>query len=142
MAAREGLRFLPIYGRQAFEIDGRFRFWGGLPLGVWGGCPGLVDAETAIARKQGVEIQYAARVTALLFDGRVVTRVRHGGAVHEIAVPTVLLPSGGFEANAEWRIDPEPQRCSMPISSPFRASTRRTSWSAASSTSTIRAARG
>ena len=25
-----GIRFMPIYGRQAFKVDGRFRFWGGL----------------------------------------------------------------------------------------------------------------
>ncbi|HWE69472.1 MAG TPA: FAD-binding protein, partial [Acidimicrobiales bacterium] len=27
-----GVRFLPIYGRQAFKVDGRFKFWGGLVI--------------------------------------------------------------------------------------------------------------
>ena len=26
----KGVRFVPIYGRQAFKVDGRFKFWGGL----------------------------------------------------------------------------------------------------------------
>src|SRR5262249_33595425 len=28
----KGIRFIPIYGRQAFKIDGKFKFWGGLPV--------------------------------------------------------------------------------------------------------------
>ena len=39
-----GVRFLPMYGRQAFKVDGRFRFWGGLTVEAAGGGPGLVDS--------------------------------------------------------------------------------------------------
>jgi tricarballylate dehydrogenase len=39
----KGIRFVPIYGRQAFKIDGRFKFWGGLTVEANGGGPGLVD---------------------------------------------------------------------------------------------------
>ena len=28
----KGIRFVPIYGRQAFKIEGRFKFWGGLTI--------------------------------------------------------------------------------------------------------------
>ena len=38
-----GVRFVPIYGRQAFKVDGRFTFWGGLTVEVSGGGPGLVE---------------------------------------------------------------------------------------------------
>jgi tricarballylate dehydrogenase len=101
----KGIRFMPIYGRQAFKVDGRFKFWGGLTLEAWGGGPGLVDAETAIARKQGIEIRYGARVTELLFDGHAVTgvRVRQNGEMHDLSAHAVVLAAGGFEANAEWR---------------------------------------
>lgn len=100
-----GLRFLPIYGRQAFKIDGRFRFWGGLTLEAWGGGPGLVDAQTAIAKSRGVEIRYGARVTRLLFDGHAVTgvEVKMGGALQQVTAAAVVLACGGFQANAEWR---------------------------------------
>ena len=36
----KGVRFLPIWGRQAFEVDGRFKFWGGLTIEAWGGRAG------------------------------------------------------------------------------------------------------
>ena len=39
----KGMRFAPIYGRQAFKVDGKFKFWGGLTVEVWGGGPGLVE---------------------------------------------------------------------------------------------------
>lgn len=101
----KGIRFMPIYGRQAFKVDGRFKFWGGLTLEAWGGGPGLVDAQTKIATEQGVEIRYGARVMNLLYDGMAVTgvRVRHNGALHDVSAKSVVIAAGGFEANAEWR---------------------------------------
>ena len=41
---RQGVRFQPSYGRQAFKVAGRFKFWGGLAVETWGGGPGLVQA--------------------------------------------------------------------------------------------------
>ena len=38
----KGVRFIPIYGRQAFNIAGRFKFWGGLTVEAVGGGPGLI----------------------------------------------------------------------------------------------------
>ena len=32
----KGIRFAPIWGRQAFKVDGRFKFWGGLTVEAWG----------------------------------------------------------------------------------------------------------
>lgn len=30
--AQNGVRFQPLFNRQAYEGDGRIKFWGGLPL--------------------------------------------------------------------------------------------------------------
>src|SRR6202047_2853967 len=38
----KGVRFIPIYGRQAFKIDGKFKFWGGLTVESVGGGTGLI----------------------------------------------------------------------------------------------------
>ena len=38
----KGFRFVPIYGRQAFKVNDRFKFCGGLTVEAWGGGPGLV----------------------------------------------------------------------------------------------------
>jgi len=101
----KGVRFMPIYGRQAFEIDGRFKFWGGLTLEAWGGGPGLVETHTQIARANGVEIRYGTRALSLITDGHAVTgvKVRHNGEVSELKTRSVVLASGGFQANAEMR---------------------------------------
>lgn len=101
----KGVRFQPIYGRQAFKIDGKFKFWGGLTVESWGGGPGLVDQQTAIAERLGIEIRYEARAVSLLYDGHAVTgvRVKHGGALHDLQARAVVVASGGFEANPEMR---------------------------------------
>ncbi|WP_170764588.1 FAD-dependent tricarballylate dehydrogenase TcuA [Ruegeria lacuscaerulensis] len=101
----KGIRFLPIYGRQAFKVEGRFKFWGGLTLEAWGGGPGLVDAHTKIARDAGVEIRYETRVTSLITDGHAVTgvKVRHKGEMFDLKSRSVVLASGGFQASTEMR---------------------------------------
>ena len=72
----KGVRFVPIYGRQSFKVGDKMKFWGGVTVESWGGGPGLVDQETAIARKLGVEIRYNARAMSLIYDGHAVTGVR------------------------------------------------------------------
>ncbi len=101
----KGIGFLPIYGRQAFEVEGRFRFWGGLTLEVWGGGPGLVDAHTEIAENSGIEIVHAAKALALIHDGYAVggVKVRLKGEIVEIRAKSVVLATGGFQANPELR---------------------------------------
>ncbi|MEM7207587.1 MAG: FAD-dependent tricarballylate dehydrogenase TcuA [Pseudomonadota bacterium] len=101
----KGVRFMPIYGRQAFNVDGIFKFWGGLTLEAWGGGPGLVDAHTRIATDSGVKIQYDCRVLDLLFDGHKVNgvRLKHAGTISSVTAKSVVIASGGFQANTEWR---------------------------------------
>ncbi len=100
-----GMRFQPSYGRQAFKIDGRFRFWGGLCTEFWGGGPGIIEEETRIARECGIRIEYATRVLSLIYDGSAVTgvRVKRDGEIFEVSAKAVVIAAGGFEANHEWR---------------------------------------
>ena len=101
----KGVRFLPIWGRQAYKIDGRFKFWGGLTVKSWGGGAGLVDALTRIARKNNVAIVYGARATSLIADDDGVkgVRVKYNGKTVEVHSKCVVLAAGGFRANAEMR---------------------------------------
>ena len=80
----KGVRFVPIYGRQAFKIDGKFKFWGGLTVEAWGGGPGLVEAHK-LARKITVAIAYGARALSLLHDDDGVqgVKVKHEGKTVE-----------------------------------------------------------
>ena len=95
-----GVRFLPLYGRQSFEVDGQVRFWGGLTVEAWGGGPGLVDSLTTIARKAGVDVRYGARATALQATGKGFA-VRVGD--ESLNADAVVLACGGFESNPAWR---------------------------------------
>jgi tricarballylate dehydrogenase len=101
----QGVRFAPSYGRQAYLVDGRFTFWGGLAVEVSGGGPGLVEALFARAARAGIEIRHEHRATALIeTDGQVRGVVaRHRGQRTELPADAVVLASGGFQANAEWR---------------------------------------
>ena len=101
----KGIRFAPIYGRQAFKIEGRFKFWGGLTVEAWGGGPGLVDALYSAAARNGVEVRYASRVRALINQDNTIrgVTITSGGKTGEVEAKAVVLASGGFEANAEAR---------------------------------------
>ncbi len=101
----KGVRFAPIYGRQAFKVDGRFKFWGGLTVEAWGGGPGLVDSLYAIAQKSGIEVRYASRALELITDDNGVrgVAVRTAGVTDVLEARAIVIASGGFEANAEWR---------------------------------------
>jgi len=95
-----GVRFLPLYGRQSFNVDGKQRFWGGLTVEAWGGGEGLIDILTSIARQKDVQIRYDARVSEL--------SLRDGGFEfdvwgEQVSFDRVILACGGFESSAEWR---------------------------------------
>ncbi len=102
---QKGIRFVPIYGRQAFKIDGRFKFWGGLTVETVGGGEGLVAMMKESGKKHGIEMRYRTRATDLVYDGAKVSGVRYrsGTETGIINGRAVVLACGGFEANAEWR---------------------------------------
>ena len=101
----KGVRFVPMYGRQAFKVDGRFTFWGGLAVEAWGGGPGLVEMLFAAVDKHKIDVQYETSAVSLLHDDDGVNgvRARRKGGTLEVRARAVVLASGGFEANAEWR---------------------------------------
>jgi tricarballylate dehydrogenase len=101
----KGVRFVPIWGRQAFKVDGRFKFWGGLTVETWGGGEGLVDALTKAAKKQGIDVWYSARAFELIHDDGGVrgVRVKREDKTVEVRGKAVVLAGGGFQANPEWR---------------------------------------
>ena len=101
----KGVRFTAAWGRQAFNIGGRFKFWGGLTVEAVGGGPGLVESLTNAARKNGIDVWYSARATGLLVDDGGVkgVRVKKSGKTVEVRARSVVLAAGGFQANPEAR---------------------------------------
>src|SRR5690606_28651061 len=100
-----GVRFNLQFGRQAFKVGERYRFWGGAIAGTVGGGRGLIDNLWESAERQGVEIMTEAAAKELIMDGEKVAgvKVRHKGQWLELRANHVILASGGFEANAQLR---------------------------------------
>ena len=102
----KGMKFDPIWGRQAYLIDGKFKFWGGLTVESKGGGPGLSrPGDLKLAEKNGIEIRYGVRGLSLIYDGAVVkgVHVKANGKLEDIECRSVVLACGGFESNAEMR---------------------------------------
>jgi tricarballylate dehydrogenase len=102
-----GIRFLPMYGRQSFLVDGKHHFYGGVTIEAVGGGAGLVEAEIARVEKMGAEIRYStAAIRLQQSKDRVITgvEVRSPSGYSEIRTKAVVLACGGFESNPEMRV--------------------------------------
>lgn len=100
-----GVRFMPNFGRQAYRVNGRFKFWGGATIVVSAGGPGLIDALYKAAAKRRIDVIYEAWARRLVQDENGVcgVEVKLDGSLRTFRAPSVVLACGGFEANAEWR---------------------------------------
>lgn len=100
-----GVKLQPGVGRQAYKVDGKFKFWGGLALHIWGGGPELLKALFASADQRQIPIVYSAPVVELVMDGDTVTGAVAciGGKNVRISAGAVVLACGGFESNPEMR---------------------------------------
>lgn len=96
-----GVRFLPLYGRQSFSIEGKQRFWGGLTVECWGGGEGLISQLTSIAEKQQVTIHYEKRALEFERTGQSLTVHFEDGS--RTNADAVILACGGFESSPQLR---------------------------------------
>ncbi|MBV6271335.1 FAD-dependent tricarballylate dehydrogenase TcuA [Alcaligenaceae bacterium CGII-47] len=104
---RHGIRFLPMYGRQSFMVDGMHHFYGGVNIEAVGGGAGLVTSEVERLNKLGVEIRYSTAAIGLIQEqDRSVSgvRIRTSDGYSEINAKAVILACGGFESNPEMRV--------------------------------------
>jgi len=102
-----GVRFIPMYGRQSFEVDGKQHFYGGVNIEAVGGGAGLVEFLLERCRKVGIDIRYGTGATKLYQDENYrITglQVRAQGGYEDIACKSVVLACGGFESNPEMRV--------------------------------------
>jgi tricarballylate dehydrogenase len=102
---QQGVRLEPGLGRQAYKVEGKFKFWGGLALHIWGGGPELLKALYANAERRGIPIVYETPATGLLRKGGCVAGViaEHRGEPVEVEAGAVVLACGSFESNPEMR---------------------------------------
>lgn len=99
------VKWIPIYGRQAYKINGKFVFWGGMVMEAVGGGKGLVEFLHKEAKRLGVTIHYNTAAVDLVTANRTIKGiiVRSNGKERIIDCQAVILASGGFHANIEMR---------------------------------------
>src|SRR5690606_21341656 len=61
-----GLHWVLMYGRQAYKVDGKLRFWGGMITEAVGGGAGLVDQEFSACERLGVDVLYGTKGVSLI----------------------------------------------------------------------------
>jgi tricarballylate dehydrogenase len=101
-----GMRWVLLYGRQAYRVDGLLRFWGGLIIEAIGGGQGLSDQLFGLCEGRGVTVRYEMKALDLLQNGAGDVRglrLRGPHGTEELEAGAVVLAAGGFEANPEWR---------------------------------------
>jgi precorrin 3B synthase CobZ len=106
---KNGIRFQLSFNRQAYEIDGRQKFWGGMVLKVEDGGKGLTKQHQYNCNRLGIEVRYESPVTRIITDekGRVrgvTVRAKDGFQYNIFARGRVILCAGGFEANPQMRV--------------------------------------
>jgi tricarballylate dehydrogenase len=103
--AGQGVKLHPGLGRQAYKVDGKFKFWGGLALHISGGGAELLRAFYATAEQRSIPISYETPAIELIKQGSRVVGVlaRNQGRHIEIQAGAVILACGGFESNPELR---------------------------------------
>lgn len=101
-----GVRWIPMFNRQSYLVDGRHQFYGGLTIEASGAGAGLVASLLGAAQKANIEIRYDTAARRLIQDNRgaiVGVEVRAPDCIYEVSAHTIVLASGGFQANPEWR---------------------------------------
>ena len=103
--AKHGVQFQPALGRQAFNMDGKFKFWGGLACHIHGGGQQLTKTLHEALEAAGIPVLYETQATRLLHDDARVRGVRatQGGKAYDLKAKAVVLACGGFESNPEMR---------------------------------------
>lgn len=129
--AQNGIRFQLSFNRQAYEVDNRIKFWGGLALKTEDGGKGLIEDHMRAAKKNGIRIFFDTAVIRLVTDSQtgnitavevyhrgnsststsasstatstIPPRENNGNEKHTIQAKAVILAAGGFEANPQLR---------------------------------------
>ena len=105
LAKRVKIPFILSFHRQAYLVDGRQKFWGGMVLAVEDGGKGLVDAHHWALKESGVEVWFNAEAIDLMRSSGKVSglKVKKDGEVFNLEATSIILASGGFESNREMR---------------------------------------
>ncbi|KAI1773827.1 FAD/NAD(P)-binding domain-containing protein [Hypoxylon cercidicola] len=103
-----GARFALSFNRQAYVVDGKYKFWGGMVLTMAGQGKELFDFHLKTAKTHGVEIYFGTPVVDLIADPQtnevIGVKVFKNSIIGTIgARGGVILACGGFQASPALR---------------------------------------
>ncbi|TVY81112.1 Fumarate reductase flavoprotein subunit [Lachnellula suecica] len=103
-----GVRLQLSFNRQAYKVDGRYKFWGGMCLKTEDGGRGLMIDHRRAAEKIGVKVLFSTAARTLKLDEstgafKSLEAVGEEGKPIIINAKAVVLAAGGFEANPRMR---------------------------------------
>jgi len=105
--AGHGVRYQLSFNRQAYLVDRRYKFWGGMALKTQDGGKGLIEDHRRAAERMGIRVLFSTAMTRLAISptgictGATVTDP--SGASRLITARATILAAGGFEANPRMR---------------------------------------
>jgi succinate dehydrogenase/fumarate reductase flavoprotein subunit len=107
LAEHVNVPFTLSFNRQAYLVDGRQKFWGGMALSVQDGGKGLIAAHQQALKKAGVDVWFDMPAVELIFENDAVAGVvvRRSGQLLRLTALAVVLASGGFEASKDLRVN-------------------------------------
>ncbi|KAF2711010.1 tricarballylate dehydrogenase [Pleomassaria siparia CBS 279.74] len=102
-----GVRFQLSFNRQAYLVEGRWKFWGGLHIKTQDGGKGLVEDYLTVAKKRGIKVQFDTAGKKILINkdtGAVEgLLVEQDGKEQVIKCKVIVMAAGGFEADPKLR---------------------------------------
>lgn len=104
--AQLGVAFHLSFNRQAYEIDGKIKFWGGLCLKTADGGKSLITDLRRAAQRAGVQVFWSTPFLAVKRERNtdiLNAVVHHNGESRTISAKAIIFAAGGFEANARMR---------------------------------------
>ncbi|KAI0141232.1 FAD binding domain-containing protein [Xylariaceae sp. FL1272] len=106
--ASYGVRFQLSFNRQAYKVNGRYKFWGGMCLKTQDGGKGLVEDYKAACSRNGITTWYSTAAKKIVLQSStgsvagLVVETKPEGLI-ELRAKAVVLAAGGFEANPRMR---------------------------------------
>ncbi|KAF4976857.1 hypothetical protein FZEAL_6541 [Fusarium zealandicum] len=104
--ASNGIRFQLSFNRQAYEVNGRIKFWGGLHLKTPDGGKSLIADYRAAAERYSIQMSWSTALTGIQsdpIDSFLIAAVSVNGVEQLVTAGAVILAAGGFESNAQKR---------------------------------------
>ncbi|KAJ6584782.1 FAD/NAD(P)-binding domain-containing protein [Mycena capillaripes] len=105
LASNVGLPFMFSFHRQAYNVGGRQKFWGGMVLCTEDGGKGLIAAHQRALAKAKVDVWFNCPALEITVENGAVSGlvVQKNGEKKHLRTRAVVLAAGGFESNPQLR---------------------------------------